>query len=302
MYKRQVQGLVDNAGTPPTFTMNLGQFSSTVFFATEKTPRVDVTLPCGPFWELGVSKLLGVPIPSYAVASNDSDGADAPVPPGGCGEDANQDNVMVLMDLQSRCVYELWQARKEQGAWVASWGTAISMDSTGIYPNGMSARGSGFSFPGGLVWPDELAAGSIDHALVMSIALTKAGGPVPPATDSDGEVTDPAAIPEGARVRLDPTLDLSALQLTAVERTLAKAMQEYGIYVVDNGGSEGLGLYGVDPDSVEGNPYTTTLGDADFPVFPGIPVDRLQVLKLPPQDADYQSKLKPAENACARFQ
>src|SRR3989338_2191484 len=117
---------------------------------------------------------------------------------------------MVILDLENRCEYDFWQARKVNGVWEASWGSGISLDGSGIQANGMSSRGSGFSSLAGLIWPDELKNG-ISHALIFAYPYTKSGGPVYPAPDSDGEDTNAFALPEGARVRLDPNFDISKL-------------------------------------------------------------------------------------------
>jgi hypothetical protein len=56
-----------------------------------------------------------------------------------------------------------------------------------------------------------------------------------PATWSDGSTA--GGIPEGALIRLDPTLDLSTLNLTRFQLMFAKALQTYGAYNDDNAGS-----------------------------------------------------------------
>jgi hypothetical protein len=277
-----------------------GQYSSTVFFATTSTTRLELALPCGPAWELGVSKVTGVPVPSFAEPANDVDGADNPVPAAGCGDASDQDNHMVVLDLAARCEYDMWQARKVNGKWLASWGNAVSLDGRGVYARGLSTRGSGLAFLGGVIWPDELKSGHIGHALVFSYPLTRDGGPVAPATESDGWSGDAAALPEGAFLRLDPSLDLSTLTLSSVELTVARALQEYGLYLVDDGG--GIQFYAVDPSSVEGDPYDGLLPVAqDYLFLPGLPLDRLQVLTLPPQDPDFQDKLQLENNSCVTF-
>ena len=279
------------------------QYSAPVYFSDSTTSRTDVLLHCGQTWERGVNVLKNVPIPSFAEPSNDIDGADNPIIAGQCGENSSQDNNMVIIDLQNRCEYDLWQARKETGRWAASWGNAISIDSMGVFDTGLSARGSGFAFLAGVIWPHELASGVINHALLFAlpVGLVKGGGPVAPATETDGESTNPDAIPEGARLRLDPTLDLNTLNLTPAALTIARAMQDYGMFLTDRGGSPYLVLYAVDPRSVQGNPYAGYLPDQDFPPIDGIPLDRLQLVKLPPQDPDFASKLTLPNNGCATF-
>ncbi|MBI2472385.1 MAG: hypothetical protein HYV59_14275 [Planctomycetes bacterium] len=279
--------------------INLKQYSSPVYIAGSSTPSYEVELPCGEYWEIGVNRLLDVPIPDWAEPGNDTDGS---IPPEGCGEDSDQDNNMVVLNLDSRCEYDFWQMRLENGQWVASWGNAISMDSNGVYPAGVSTRGSGFAFLGGFIWPDELKKGEITHALVFAYPYTKAGGPVAPATDSDGEVKSKTAMPEGARLRLDPSLDLDALDLMPAERTIARALQVYGMYLVDNGGESGIGIYAVDPRSVQNNPYEGLLPDEDYPELSGIPLDMFQVLKLPKQDRKWRKKLNIVNTGCNNFE
>lgn len=265
------------------FVIELKQYSSPVYFADSSTPRTDVWLACASPWGMGEEYIRDVPVPAFAEPANDKGGASNPIREGECGEYAGQDNQMVVLDTDARMEYDFWQARRENGRWVASWANSISMDSTGIYPNGMSARGSGFSTLSGLIWPDELNKGRIDHALVLSYPYPKAGGPVPPATESDGTSDHEYALPEGARVRLDPALDLEGLDLTPAEKTIARALQEYGMFLVDSGGSVGVSIEAVDPRSVRGNPYQGLLPDVDLPQLENIPVDRFQVLELPPQ-------------------
>jgi len=295
----QYTALIAKAATDGGFIMELKQYSTPVYFADSSTPKQRVRLACGQDWA-GVDSLSGVPIPAFAEPAQDIDGADNPIKKGQCGADADQDNQMVILDRATRCEYDFFQARFEDGRWVASWGNSISMDSRGIYEKGFSARGSGFTQLAGEIWPDELASGHIGHALIFSDPFTAAGGPVPPATESDGLNTEQWALPEGALVRLDPSIDLGTLNLEPYERTIAAALQEYGMYLVDNG-TFGVSIEAIDPRSVQGNPYEGLLPNVDFPEMPNIPMDRLQVLKLPPQDPDFDSKSELVNSGCATF-
>lgn len=284
--------LIVQAAQTGGFIIELKQYSAPVYFADANTPRKDVWLACGQDWG-GVEYLKDVPIPDFAEPANDVDGADNPIPAGECGEYSDQDNQMIILDLETRCEYDFWQMRKENGGWVVSWANSISMDSTGIYEKGLSARGSGFTTLSGLIWPDELEKGQINHALIFSYPYPKAVAYVSPATESDGTSIEPYALPEGARVRLDPNLDLGSLNLTPAERTIAKALQEYGMYLVDVGGS-GVSIEAVDPKSVKGNPYEGLLPDVDYPSLENIPLNRLQVLQLPPLETDLSTALVPS--------
>lgn len=275
------------------------QYSSPVYFADANTPRVEVALPCGTTWEIGVTHLQNVPMPTHAEPSVDSDGAGNP--PSGCGEESDQDNNLVILDTASRCEFDFWQARRVGSTWTASWGNATPMDGTGIFPTGLSIRGSGFAFLGGLIWPDEIVNGRIGHRLVFSSPFTRSGGPVAPATDSDGITNDADALPIGALLQLDPSLDLSSLGLDPWSLTIARAMQEFGLMLVDTGGDGSLGLYAIDPRSAATNPYGTAWPDQDFVEVSGIPLDRLRVLQLPEQDGDWTEGLSLQNNSCTSF-
>ncbi len=294
-----IQSIKNSLGEVDSLILQVKQYSAPVYFAKSETRRTDVKLFCGEAWELGVSMLKNVPIPDFAEPADDSSGD---TPPDDCGEASSQDNNMIILDLENRCEYDFWQARKDNdNNWTASWGNAISMDDDGVYDHGISTRGSGLAFLGGLIWPDELETGEINHALVFNTPNTKSGGPVSPATDSDGITEEEWSLPEGALVRLDPALDLDTLDLSDAEYGIAKALQIYGMYLADTGSESGVALYAVDPRSASSNPYMKFFGDEAFPILSHIPVEKLQVIQLSSQNQDWQDSLKIEENRCAIF-
>ncbi len=269
-----VSGLVEQADK--SFLIVVKEWSVPVYFASDSTPKHSVKLTAG--WA-PKSKLRDVPIPGFAEPDPEYDGS------------------MVIIDESSGCVYDFWQMRFSGGSWSASWGNALPLNSDGIFPKGVSARGSGFELLQGVIWPQELQAGVIEHALIFSYDHTKAGGPVAPATESDGTTTEAWAIPEGALVQLDPSLDLASMGLTGYELTIARALQEYGMYCADDGG--GLSLYAINPISCRQNPYESIWGDQTYIFLNKIPADKLRVLLLPPQ-ADIDPEVVP--NSCANFE
>lgn len=291
--------LLDTVVQAGGMAIELRQYSTPVYFADAETPEVSVPLHCGQRWA-GVDSLVGVPIPDFAEPAHDVDGASNPIVDGECGEEASQDDQMVVLDPITRCEYDFFQMRREDGRWAASWGNRISMDGPGIYEKGLSARGSGFTQLAGQIWPDELEAGHISHALIFSYPVPAAGGPVPPATESDGFSDREWALPEGARLRLDPALDLDGLGLAPYERTIARALQEYGMFLVDINDT-GVSLEAIDPRSVEGDPYAGLLPDADYPALPNIPADRFQLLELPAQDPLFDERSELVASSCATF-
>src|SRR5262245_24712797 len=79
----------------------------------------------------------------------------------------------------------------------------------------------------------ELESGVIPHALAMNIPDARARVYSLPAQRTDGGSTAANAIPEGARFRLDPNLNVDSLNLPPVTRAMAVAAQRYGIIVRD---------------------------------------------------------------------
>lgn len=259
---RLVAGVVE-AARDTGFVVALKAFTVPVYVASRDTPRYDVSLTAS--WAPRTT-LDAVPIPAEA------------------RPDPADDGHLAVVDRLRGCEYDLWQARKEGDRWSASWGNVIPTQGRGIYPDGLSARASGFGLLAGLIFPEELAQGEIEHALVFSYPLTRAGGPVPPATDSDGLSTRPDAIPEGARLQLDPTLDLDALGLAGPERAVARALQRYGMFLADTGGA--VSLYAEHPKSSGArNPYAGIVPDESSLRLERIPLDRLRVLELGPQQS-----------------
>lgn len=100
-------------------------------------------------------------------------------------------------------------------------------------------RGSGVPFLAGGVHPCEITQGHIDHAIGLVVPSTQPDW-VYPVTNSDGKHTLGTGIPEGTHFQLDPSIPDSTIQTTWGCKgpcfTLAKAMQKYGLYVIDSGG------------------------------------------------------------------
>ncbi len=257
------------------FLVAVKEWTTTVFFADETTTTHEVKLTAS--WA-PEKKLLGVPIPDFAEPDPEDDGH------------------MVIVDESGGCIYDFWQAKSTNSGWKASWGNALPLSGDGIFPKGLSARGSGFELLQGMIWPEELEDGVINHALIFSYDHTKSGGPVSPATESDGTTDGAWGIPEGALVQLDPSLDLSALGLNSYEMTIAKCLQEYGMYCADDGG--GISLYAIHPSSAKDNPYEDIWGDETYIFLDKIPVERFRVLKMGTQT---QSSAVIVSNACAKF-
>jgi hypothetical protein len=235
------------------FVIAAQKWSVPVYHADTTTPKQTITLTAS--WA-PKHQLAGVPIPDNATPSPDSDGH------------------LAIINPTTNCEYDLWQAHKNtDGSWTASWANTTTTTGPGWYP--LSATGAGDALTAGLITPDDMKNG-INHALKFNYPYTKAGGPVTPAPASDGQSTNPAAIPEGARLQLDPNLNLQTLNLNPWQTTIAKALQTYGMYLTDTGGGVGLSA-----QENTDTPYpwgTTTYAD-----LPQTLITHLRVLTLPPQ-------------------
>lgn len=222
---------------------------------------------------------------------------DVPIP-ADARPDPMEDAHLSVIDPATRCEYDLYGAELTASGWTAKWANVTSTASSGIYPFGLSTRGTGFAPLAGMIWPAELRSGRIDHALIFAFPYTRFGGPVYPANASDGKTKLAAALPQGARVQLDPALDLSSLYLTPYERTIAEALQRYGMYLGDTGGA--LALYAVSPQSFATNPYAGLLPDDPYVYLNKIPVNRFRVLNTGPQLA--LTPLIVVPSPCARIE
>lgn len=265
------------AGPEPVVALR--NFTAPVFVADATTPRFRIR-------------------PTASYATPEATLSRVPIPPE-ARADPGDDGHLAVLDTTTNCVFEMYRAKPDgAGGWGAEWVNATPADGDGIYPDGLATRASGFSITAGLIWPEELAAGKIDHALVFAYPGTRDGDPVPPATRSDGRSDGPDTLPIGAHLVLDPTLDLATLDLSGPQRTIATALQRYGMYLADS--SRGLSLFAVHPQSYPTDPYVETLGsDPDLVYYGlgGIPFDRMRVLELGEPVKAYQGAVQP--NRCS---
>ena len=164
-------------------------------------------------------------------------------------------------------LWEFWQARKDaQGNWHAGYGGAMQnvSQSPGYYTSdswpgrrsptvggdGERPAGDRGNDPAGRACPRAHRPRPGDgHPVGARRGLLLARPAHRRPLDS------PDAIPEGARFRLDPDLDIAALNLPPLVRMIAEAAQRYGMVVRDQTGPGGaIGFFVED---------TSLLGAAD---------------------------------------
>jgi hypothetical protein len=136
---------------------------------------------------------------------------------------------------------------------------------------------SGFAVTGGIVRPEEIAQGHIDHALAITTPYTRANFIACPATAEDGKYNDTAALPEGALVQLDPSFDVDAQSWPSWEKTVAHALQDYGAVVVDTGGSVSIRA---ESNLNRGYDAWGKVGIHDTQSLSNLPWNKFRVLKI----------------------
>ncbi len=252
-------------------------YSTPLYIARRNLPTVRVALDDpNASWRVGLQKAYNkVPIPPKARPAAGSDGH------------------MTVWQPSTDKLWEFWQARKENGRWHASWGGAMKRvsHSPGYYSNnswpGLSAPNWGAtatSLPviAGTMLVRDLRSPWIRHALAVDLPAPAAGYYSWPAQRTDGH--GPAgSIPEGARLRLPPDLNLVKMHLPRIVLMMARAVKRRGMIVRDQTGSA-IGFFAQDPVRAKKDPYYGPGG-----VFGGqwpnkfltrFPWEKLQVLKL----------------------
>jgi len=262
--------------------LNMDAWTMPVYFVDASTPVVDV--------ECIYAKSHG-DRPSFVDKSGKSwivhtpQGVilkDVPIPPGALPDIAislrpeiNADAHLCIVDVQRRLEWDFCWMAKRDGRWIAGQGIVFDLDGDGVPPHYVgSGRASGFPLTAGLIFKDEIEAGVIEHPLVFAFPNPGQGHVYPPATCSDGpQPTEQYGLPEGALVQLDPTVDVDSLDLDRAGKTIARALQKYGMYCGDGAG--GMPVYAEGFPFVEPDPWKGLM-HPDSPV--GVPVERLRVI------------------------
>lgn len=243
-----------------------------VYFADADTPRWDI--PCTIYRCVMLT-------PDGGIRTDMLE--DVPIPPG-ARPSADSDARMIIIDKVTYAEYDLWRAQRLETGWTTGGGSAYNILWNGT-PTRNSSRGSGIPSYAGLLRPWEILQGKIEHALAFGYTETAEDKCVFPASKTDGDSMLPFAIPEGARLQLDPSLteeDFDRMGLDRAGKIIARALQEYGTILVDDSGSFKIYL-----EDLINNPYTTQkwtdpgLNLTKETIY-GIPYTSFRVLELPP--------------------
>lgn len=218
--------------------LNTRTWTTMVVHADTKTPRYDVQNAGWTFHD--------VPVPPELFSAIDY-----------LKSKGDTDRSLCIYDVPRKKFYAFWKADRLPGGEAGldmKAGGVFSENGSGWWDNSLgpwAGHAAGASCCGGLVSAEELAAGEINHALsagwpkffVRSKDLP--GASVYPARTTDGQGRNlETSLPMGTRLQLDPSLtveQMKAMGLKAGDIVIARAMQKYGVYIVDS--SETFAIY-----------------------------------------------------------
>ena len=177
-------------------------------------------------------------VPVSFLYASESDKGPYPIPRGvpiEGGPGSTGDRHVIVVDRDACKDYELYAAYPLAGGtrWRAGSGAIFDLRSNHLRPAGwISADAAGLPILPGLARYDEVAGGSIDHALRFTAVRTRAAF-VYPARHFASSSNDPLLPPMGLRVRLKASVGISGLPRQA--RVIAAALKRYGLILADNG-------------------------------------------------------------------
>lgn len=155
---------------------------------------------------------------------------DAPIEGNG-----NGDSHVIAVDKDNGVLYELFNARINNGRWEASSGAIFNLNSNALRPETWtSADAAGLPIFPGLVRYEEVLKGEIDHPIRFTLQSAKVKpGYVYPARHKVNSTGGQYTLPFGARIRLKPGFDISGY--SAINQVILKAMKKYGLILADIG-------------------------------------------------------------------
>lgn len=177
-------------------------------------------------------------VPVKIVAyKTESDPGPMPIPADalieGYPKPGNGDRHVLVLDRDGCWLYELDRAYLKRGLWqgdsTAIWDMTINEQRPYTWT---SADAAGLSIFPGLVRYDEVVAGAINHAIRVTVPVTRQAF-TSPASHWASSVTDPNAPPMGMRMRLKAAFDISTFP--ADDQVILTALKNYGVIVADNG-------------------------------------------------------------------
>ena len=257
-------------------TVDIGtvDYSSPVYIADANTPTTSVA-----FYDCQnkgytptdlLAQWAAVPIPSFAQQAGGTDGE------------------MTVYQPSTNTLWEFWQSSKTNNTWQACWGGQMKNVSSnnGTWSGSFGTTATGLPFLGGQITAEELKRGEIRHVMGISLADLETWNIISwPAQRSDGYNPNnaPNRIPEGLRFRLDPNINVDALNMHPIGKIIAKAAQKYGFVVWDTAGNVNLRAQNAKSYTSLGqpDPYVDLFnGTASVHILNNFPWDKVKFLPM----------------------
>ncbi|MDQ3197834.1 MAG: hypothetical protein M3Q46_01380 [Verrucomicrobiota bacterium] len=177
-----------------------------------------------------------VPV-KLAAYRDESDPGPMPIPADalieGYPKPGQGDRHVLVLDRDGCWLYESGRAFFKNGTWradaTAIWDMTLNEQRPYTWT---SADAAGLPIFPGLVRYDEVTAGAINHAIRVTVPVTRQAF-ISPASHWASTVTDPNAPPMGLRMRLKASFDISGFPASA--QVILTALKQYGLMVADNG-------------------------------------------------------------------
>ena len=154
----------------------------------------------------------------------------APIEGNGTG-----DSHVLVVDKDNDMLYELYNASLNGDHWEASSGAVFNLASNALRTDGWtSADAAGLPIFPGLVKYDEVASGTIHHAIRFTLASANVKPAyISPATHKVNSKGGQFSIPFGAKIRLKANFDISSYPTN--DQIILKALKKFGLILADIG-------------------------------------------------------------------
>jgi hypothetical protein len=169
----------------------------------------------------------------------ESDPGPMPVPPNalieGYPNPDDGDRHVLVLDRNNCWLYELYRGFKVHAAWKADATAIWDMTLNEQRPyTWTSADAAGLPIFPGLVRYDEVSDGAINHAIRVTVPVTRQAFTAPASHWASSEQSQNAP-PMGMRMRLKASFDISGFPPN--DQVILTALKQYGLIVADNGGA-----------------------------------------------------------------
>src|SRR4030095_6406134 len=169
----------------------------------------------------------------------ESDPGPMPVPPNalieGYPNPDDGDRHVLVLDRNGCWLYELYRSFKRNSAWqgdsTAVWDMTINQQRPYTWT---SADAAGLPIFPGLVRYDEVLAGAINHAIRVTVPVTRQAFTLPASHWASSESSQNAP-PMGMRMRLKAGVDISGFPPN--DQVMLTALKQYRLILTENGGA-----------------------------------------------------------------